>query len=108
MDSLFSFTGVEPVQPPAAWIGGKRKLAERLASMIEQVPHALYAEVFVGMGGVFFRRKLIPKTEVINDRSGEVVNLFRLLQRHYPQFMDVLKFQVSSRREFERFSMRVS
>jgi DNA adenine methylase len=35
-------------------------------------------------------------------RCGEVVNLFRILQRHYPQFMDTLKFQVTSRREFER------
>ncbi len=39
---------------------------------------------------------------MINDRNGEVVNLFRILQRHYPQFMDTLKFQVTSRREFER------
>ena len=102
MTSLFTFSGVQPVQPPAAWIGGKRKLAERLASMIEQVPHDLYAECFVGMGGVFFRRKLAPRAEVINDRSGDVANLFRILQRHYQQFMDVLRFQVTSRREFER------
>lgn len=34
--------------------------------------------------------------------NGEVVNLFRILQRHYPQFMDTLKFQITSRREFER------
>ncbi len=54
------------------------------------------------MGGVFFRRRNVPRAEVINDRNGEVVNLFRIPQRHYPQFMDTLKFQVTSRREFER------
>ncbi len=54
------------------------------------------------MGGVFFRRAVAPRTEVINDRSGEVVNLFRILQRHYPQFMDTMRFQISSRREFDR------
>lgn len=54
------------------------------------------------LGGVFFRRTAAPKSEVINDRNGEVVNLFRILQRHYPQFMDTLKFQITSRREFER------
>jgi DNA adenine methylase len=30
--------------------------------------------------------------------------LFRILQRHYPQFMETLKFQITSRREFERLA----
>ncbi|MGV1829730.1 DNA adenine methylase [Agrobacterium vitis] len=97
-----AFRPVPNTQPPAAWIGGKRSLAPRLVKMIEAMPHQTYAEPFVGMGGVFFRRRNAPRTEVINDRSGEVVNLFRILQRHYPQFMDTLKFQITSRREFER------
>lgn len=93
---------VSPTLPPAAWIGGKRQLASRLVGMISTIQHTTYAEPFVGMGGVFFRRTAAPKSEVINDRNGEVVNLFRILQRHYPQFMDTLKFQITSRREFER------
>lgn len=83
-------------------MGGKRTLAPRLVKMIEAVPHDMYAEPFVGMGGVFFRRRRVPRAEVINDRSGDVINLFRILQRHYPQFMDTLKFQITSRKEFER------
>ncbi|CAM5577998.1 hypothetical protein MAUB1S_09728 [Mycolicibacterium aubagnense] len=102
MQEEFSFETVRPVAPPAGYIGGKKQLAQRLASVIEQVPHSGYAEVFVGMGGVFFRRRLVPRMEVINDRSGDVATLFRILQRHYPQFMETLKFQVTSRREFER------
>lgn len=96
------FRALTPTHPPAAWIGGKRQLAGRLVGMISAIPHVTYAEPFVGMGGVFFRRTTAPKSEVINDRNGEVVNLFRILQRHYPQFMDTLKFQITSRREFER------
>ncbi|CAN7319226.1 DNA adenine methylase [Pararhizobium sp. LjRoot235] len=96
------FRDVESTQPPAAWIGGKRQLAARLVGMINATPHVTYAEPFVGMGGVFFRRTKAPRSEVINDRNGEVVNLFRILQRHYPQFMDTLKFQITSRREFDR------
>ena len=102
MVNFANWREVPKTQPPAAWIGGKRQLAARLCSMIERVPHHMYAEPFVGMGGVFFRREHVPPAEVINDRSGDVVNLFRILQRHYPQFMDTLKFQVTSRREFER------
>lgn len=104
MDSLFQFSTVRPVSPPAAYIGGKKQLAQRLASIIEQIPHKLYAEPFIGMGGVFFRRQLIPRSEVINDISGDVITLFRILQRHYPQFMETLKFQITSRKEFERLT----
>ncbi|MGH6773140.1 DNA adenine methylase [Brucella tritici] len=102
MQEGFSFTSVHPVSPAASYIGGKKQLAQRVASVIEQIPHSVYAEPFVGMGGVFFRRRLVPKCEVINDISGDVITLFRILQRHYPQFMETLKFQITSRREFER------
>lgn len=95
---------VAPVRPPAPWQGGKRALAKTLTSRIAEVPHATYIEPFVGMGGIFFRRTMIPDQEVINDLNGEVVNLFRILQRHYSAFMDHLKFQLTSRREFERLA----
>ncbi|HTV67500.1 MAG TPA: DNA adenine methylase [Rhizobiaceae bacterium] len=104
MQDSFSFQSVTPIAPPASYLGGKKQLAQRLAAIIEQIPHNLYAEVFVGMGGVFFRRRLVPKAEVINDRSGDVATLFRILQRHYVQLMDVMKFQLTSRREFERLA----
>jgi len=93
---------VQPVRPVAPYLGGKRALAKRLVPMIDDIPHDLYAEPFVGMGGVFFRRTRRPRKEVINDISTDVVNLFRLLQRHYQQLLDVLKWQVCSRAEFER------
>jgi len=93
---------VRPTKPPAPWFGGKRLLAGRLNEIIGEMPHRLYAEPFVGMGGVFFRRTRLPAVEVINDYSGDVATLFRILQRHYPQLMDVLKFQITSRREFDR------
>lgn len=93
---------VRPSVPVAPWQGGKSKLAKTIIARIEGIPHKTYAEPFVGMGGVFLRRGWKPQCEVMNDYNGEIVNLFRILQRHYPQFMDCLKYQISSRREFER------
>jgi DNA adenine methylase len=90
--------------PPAPYIGGKRLLAKRLIERIEATPHRCYAEPFVGMGGVFFRRRLRPAAEVINDLNGEVANLFRILQRHYAFFIDFMRFGLTSRREFERLT----
>ena len=93
---------VQPVRPVAPYVGGKRNLSARLVEMIGQTPHGIYAEPFVGMGGVFFRRNLRPKQEVINDLSGDVACLFRVLQEHYTALVDELRFKLSSRHEFNR------
>lgn len=102
--TINTLSPVAPVNPPAAYIGGKRLLAKTIIARINATPHDGYAEVFLGLGGVFLRRDRAPKMEVVNDISGDVANLFRILQRHYPQFMETLKFQITSRREFERLA----
>lgn len=102
MKEDLKLNAVRPVRPVAPYIGGKRALSKRLVDIIGQEPHSLYAEPFVGMGGVFFRRTTRPRKEVINDINSDVVNLFRLIQRHYQQLLDVLKWQICSRAEFER------
>ena len=99
---MVNLTPVAPAVPAAPYLGGKRILSKLIIKKINSTPHDGYAEPFVGMGGVFLRRSLQPRMEAINDISGDVANLFRILQRHYPQFMDHLRFQVTSRREYER------
>ena len=93
---------VRPVSPVAPYIGGKRNLAGRLTRLLASIPHDSYAEPFIGMGGIFLRRNQRPKAEAINDISGDVTTFFRILQRHYQAFMDMLKWQITSRAEFER------
>lgn len=105
-EKLTHLEPIAPTRPVAGYIGGKKKLAPLLVEMIGATPHDLYAEVFMGMGGVFFRRAARPKVEVINDISRDVVTLFRILQRHYQQFLDTLKWQLASRDDFDRL-MRV-
>lgn len=95
---------VETVRPLAPYIGGKRNLSKRLVELINAVPHTTYAEVFVGMGGVFFRRDQRPNAEVINDWSEDVSTFFRVVQRHYQPFMDMLRWQVTSRSGFEKLA----
>lgn len=95
------FTGAQ-ARPVAPYIGGKRNLARRLAELIDTVPHDLYVEPFVGMGGVFLARRRAAQIEVINDISADVATLFRILQRHYQAFLDMLRWQLTSREHFER------
>lgn len=97
-------TFVAPTSPVAPWLGGKRNLARRICAILDATPCTTYAEPFVGMGGIFLRRSARPRAEVINDRSRELANLFRILQRHYPQFLDTLRFQLTTRAEFERLT----
>jgi len=93
---------VRPVSPATGWIGGKRQLARRIIPLLCEVKHRVYAEPFVGMGGIFLRRPFASKVEAINDYDRDVATFFRILQRHYQAFLDMLKWQLTSRAEFER------
>lgn len=93
---------VRPAAPVAPWLGGKKALHPKIIDRIDGITHHTYVEPFVGMGGIFLRRRFRPKLEVANDLNGEIVNLFRILQRHYQQLLDVMRFQIASRRDFER------
>lgn len=58
---------IQPTDPIAAYIGGKRLLSKQIVTKINQIPHQRYAEPFMGMGGVFLRRTQKPPVEIIND-----------------------------------------
>lgn len=96
------FEPVRPISPVAGYVGGKRQLAKRLVEIISGIDHRSYCEPFVGMGGVFFRRDVRPRAEAINDLSRDVSTFFRILQRHYEPFLDLLRWRLASRADFER------
>lgn len=88
-------------RPIAPYIGGKRNLSGRITRIIDAHDHRTYAEPFVGMGGVFLRRRSRPRSEFINDAGREVFNLFRIIQEHYVAFLDLLRFQITTQAGFE-------
>lgn len=93
------------MQPPVSpYIGGKRNLAKAIIARIEQIDHTTYVEPFVGMGGIFLKRRFAAKSEVINDWGKEVANFFRILQVHYIPFMDLMRYQITSRHAFKRLT----
>ena len=102
-----TLTAATPAAPVAPYLGGKRNLAGRIVRRLAAMDHDAYVEPFVGMGGVFLRRPFRAKAEVINDASREVATLFRVLQRHYQAFLDMLRWQLTSRAEFERLRAAV-
>lgn len=59
------------------YYGGKHKLAPWIVENLP--PHRVYVEPFCGAASVFFR-KSPSYGEVLNDMSGDIVNLFRVMQ----------------------------
>lgn len=95
-------TAAPLAKPVAPYIGGKRNLAKRVCAIIDAHDHTSYAEPFVGMGGIFLRRKTQARAEFINDKGRDVYNLFRMLQEHYTAFLDMLKYQITTQANFMR------
>ncbi|NQV83931.1 MAG: DNA adenine methylase [Rhodospirillales bacterium] len=104
MKSIHETREVRPLPTLAPYQGGKRNLAKTIIERIEAVPHTTYAEGFVGMAGVFLRRRQAVKSEVINDINKDVATFFRVLQRHYIPFLEMMRFQITTRAEFERLA----
>ncbi|ESQ82340.1 DNA methyltransferase [Asticcacaulis sp. AC466] len=54
------------------------------------------------MGGVFLRRAVRPAVEVVNDISGDLVNFYRVVQRHDQALFRELQWRPAMRAEFDR------
>lgn len=100
--NMTTLESVRPVRPASGYIGGKRNLATRIVPIIESIDHQAYAEPFVGMGGIFLRRRRRPQAEFINDVSGDVTTFFRVMREHYGFFMDTIRWLIANRAEFDR------
>ena len=86
-------------QPIIPWLGGKRRLADRLIPLFPQ--HECYVEVFCGGAALYFLRPAPAPVEVINDINGELVNLYRVVQHHLEEFVRQFKWALSSRQVFK-------
>lgn len=89
--------------PIVPWVGGKRRLADRLLSLFPQ--HSCYVEPFAGAAAVFFA-KAPSEVEVLNDVNGELVNLYRVVQHHLEEFVRQFKWALSSRTVFRWLQMQ--
>lgn len=87
-----------PAAPIIPWIGGKRRLADRILPLFP--PHDCYVEAFAGGAALFFLRATPPKAEILNDANGELVNLYRVVQHHLDEFVRQFRWALSSRQLF--------
>ena len=85
------------LKPPIARMGGKSRLRQFIIDLIPE--HVCYTEPFFGAGWVFFGKEQ-SKVEVVNDIDGELVNMFRMIKHHSNEIERLMKYEISSRAEF--------
>ena len=85
--------------PIIPWMGGKRRLADRLIPLFP--PHECYVEVFAGGGALYFLRPQPAPVEVLYDINGDLVTLYRVVQNHLEEFVRQFKWALSPRQIFE-------
>lgn len=86
-------------QPIIPWIGGKRRLADRIFPLFPR--HSCYVEPFAGGAALYFLRPVPAEVEVLNDVNGDLVNLYRVVTHHLEEFVRQFKWALSSRQVFK-------
>lgn len=85
--------------PIIKWMGGKRRLADRILPLFP--PHECYVEPFAGGAALYFMRPGRADVEVLNDINGDLINLYRVVQNHLEEFVRQFKWALSSRQVFK-------
>lgn len=72
--------------PLLSYTGSKFQMAPRIIANIPQ-EHTVYTEAYLGSGAVFFQKRP-SHHEVLNDKSGDVVNFMRILRDHKQELIN--------------------
>lgn len=91
------------MNPIIPWIGGKRRLADKILPLFPD--HTCYVEPFAGAAALLFIKDE-SKKEVLNDINGDLVNLYRVLQHHLNEFVSQFKWALTSRQIYEWEKMK--
>jgi DNA adenine methylase len=83
------------------YMGGKSRLAREIAGRLAE--GTCYVEVFGGAGWVLFARDPAP-VEVLNDRDGRLINLYRVVRDAPDKLARALEYLPRSRRLYREFS----
>ena len=85
--------------PLSGWVGGKFHLAKTIIPKIPE--HAGYVEPFAGGAWILFRKPQ-SAAEILNDIDKDVITLYRVIQKHLPEFIRYMQWALVSRDEFNR------
>ena len=87
----------KPMRGAFGYYGAKRKIANRIIETLP--PHNAWVEAFCGSAAMTLAKRPVP-IEVINDRDGEIVNLFSQLRDNREALCRAIALTPYSREEF--------
>ena len=91
------------MKSPIVWLGGKGRLAERIAPLLPRPErHLTYVEPFCGGASILFSRRPAG-IEVINDLNGEAIHFFKILRDQGDALREYLQSTPYSRQVFEEW-----
>ena len=82
------------------WIGGKSNSCKKIVELMPE--HFCYVEAFCGACWILLE-KPISKSECINDVNGELINLWRVIQKQPNEFKEREKYEMYSRELFDEY-----
>ncbi len=85
------------IKPILKYPGAKNALAPWIIQYLPRTAH--YVEPYAGSLGVFLAKAKAPH-EVVNDLSGDVVNLFRVIREHGQELAALVEMTPYSRAEY--------
>jgi DNA adenine methylase len=83
---------------PIKWVGGKSKLRSKVIARLPADAEC-YAEVFAGAAWVLFGKPAHP-AEVVNDKDGDLVNLWRVMKWRSAELLENVQQHLYSREWF--------
>jgi len=89
----------KPVRAPFGYYGAKQRIAQQVIKHLP--PHNAWVEGFCGSAALTLAKKPVP-IEVINDRDGQIVNLFYQLRNNAESLCRAIALTPYAREEFER------
>ena len=95
--AAFGTNGVKSVKPPFGYYGAKQRLASQIVASLP--PHNAWVEVFCGSAAITLAKPPVP-IEVINDKNGEIINVFEQLRNNCDELCRAVTFTPYSREEF--------
>src|SRR5215813_7734323 len=86
LDKVVQATKDYKLTPFLKWAGGKERELKHIVPVIPDFEN--YYEPFVGGGAVFFSLK--ANKRFINDKSSELINLYKMIAKQEPDFFHAL------------------
>lgn len=87
------------IKPILKYPGAKWALASWIVQYLPKTAH--YVEPFCGSAAVFFNLPWRPKHAVLNDLSGDIVNLFRIIRERGDELAAAIEMTPWAREEYE-------